>query len=105
MCKGETLLRRGLASDTVEAEKCFHRALDIARQQHAKSFELRAATSLARLWHAQARSQDAWSLLSGIYAWFTEGFETADLREARAVLALTDAPVVSPGPSKNDPAS
>ena len=72
--KGETLLRRGLTSDTVEAETCFHRALDIARQQHAKSFELRAAMSLARLWHAQARSQDAGSLLSGIYVWFTEGF-------------------------------
>jgi predicted ATPase len=85
--RGELLRMRGSAPDLAEAEGCFERALDIARQQQAKSFELRAATSLARLWHAQGRSRQAAALLSATYDWFTEGFDTTDLREARTVLA------------------
>jgi predicted ATPase len=91
--RGELLLMRGSASDAAEAESCFVRALDIARQQRAKSYELRAVTSLARLWHARGKSHQAASLLSAIYGWFTEGFETADLKEARTLLAATNATV------------
>jgi tetratricopeptide (TPR) repeat protein len=87
--RGELLMMRGSAPDLAEAEGCFERALDIARQQHAKSFELRAATSLARLWHAHGKSQKAAAILSPSYGWFTEGFETTDLREARTLLAAT----------------
>ncbi len=59
---------------------------DIARQQQAKSWELRAATSVARLWQSQDKRQDAYDLLSPVYEWFTEGFDTADLQEAKALL-------------------
>lgn len=69
-----------------EAEQCFHRALAVARTQHAKSWELRAATSLARLWYRQGKKEPARQLLGDIYAWFTEGFDTQDLREARELL-------------------
>jgi predicted ATPase len=69
-----------------EAEPWFHQALDIARQQQAKSLELRAATSLSRLWQRQGRRTDAYQLLAPIYGWFTEGFDTADLQEAKALL-------------------
>jgi predicted ATPase len=83
--KGELLLQ--LSSDhQAEAETCFHRALAIARRQQAKSFELRAATSLARLWQQQGKRQEAYNLLTPIYGWFTEGFDTADLQEAKALL-------------------
>ena len=82
---------RGGPSDTAEAERCFQTAIEVARQQHAKSFELRAVTSLARSWHAQGKSSDAASLLAECYGWFTEGFETADLKEARRLLAATGA--------------
>ncbi len=75
----------------MEAETCFHRALDVARHQHAKSWELRAATSLARLWQSQDKRQDATELLAPVYEWFTEGFDTADLQEAKGLLdALTE---------------
>jgi predicted ATPase len=84
--RGELLLERGAAPDAVEAEACFERALDVARQQCAKSFELRAAMSLARLWSASGRTQQAAAVLSEAYNWFTEGFETSDLRDARALL-------------------
>jgi predicted ATPase len=70
----------------VNPEACFRRALDIARQQQAKSFELRAAMSLARLWQSQGKRQEAYDLLAPIYGWFTEGFDTADLQEAKALL-------------------
>jgi predicted ATPase/DNA-binding winged helix-turn-helix (wHTH) protein len=70
----------------IEAEACFHRALDMARRQQAKSFELRAALSLGRLWQRQGRREAAQQLVAEVYAWFTEGFETRDLREARAFL-------------------
>ncbi|MGE0825006.1 MAG: hypothetical protein AB7G75_34955 [Candidatus Binatia bacterium] len=69
-----------------EAEACFLKAIDIARQQHAKSWELRAATSLARLWQQQDKRAEAHTLLSEVYTWFTEGFETKDLQEAKALI-------------------
>ena len=71
-----------------EAEACFLKALAIAQQQQAKSLELRAASSLARLWQRQGKIAEAWALLSKVYNWFTEGFDTADLQEAKALLDL-----------------
>ena len=65
---------------------CFHQALDIARRQQAKSLELRAATSLSRLWQRQGKDAEAGTLLAPIYGWFTEGFDTVGLREAKALL-------------------
>src|SRR6266446_3204218 len=70
----------------VEAEALFQRALEIARAQEAKSFELRTATSLARLLRAQGRAAEAHTVLAPVYAWFTEGFDTGDLIEAKALL-------------------
>jgi len=75
----------------VEAEACFLKAIEIARQQSAKLWELRAATSLARLWHGQGRRAEAGQLLTEIYGWFAEGFETADLKEAKALLTTLHA--------------
>ena len=72
--------------DGREAEGCFRRALDIARHQQAKSWELRAATSLARLRRDQGRRVEARELLAPVYGWFTEGFDTADLKDAKALL-------------------
>jgi predicted ATPase len=69
-----------------EAETWLQRALDVARRQEAKSLELRAAMSLSRLWQQQGKRQAAHDLLAPIYDWFTEGFDTADLQEARALL-------------------
>lgn len=69
-----------------QAEICFRQALDLARRQQAKSLELRAALSLTRLWHQQGKPEAARYLLAEIYRWFTEGFNTGDLREARALL-------------------
>ena len=83
--KGELLLQQGVL-DASGAETCFQHAIDIARQQHAKSWELRAATSLARLWQDQGKRAEARKLLAPVYNWFTEGFDTADLQEAKAVL-------------------
>ena len=83
--KGQLLLQADPANQP-EAEACFHRAIDIARLQKARSWELRAATSLARLWQGQGRPDDARELLSPHYDWFTEGFETADLKAAKALL-------------------
>jgi predicted ATPase/energy-coupling factor transporter ATP-binding protein EcfA2 len=83
--KGEFLLERSLDNAT-EAEVCFHHALDIARNQQAKSWELRAATSLARLWQQQGKRQEAHDLLAPVYTWFTEGFDTADLKDAKVLL-------------------
>jgi predicted ATPase len=78
--KGELLLQQSL-DHQAEAETCFHHALEIAQTQQAKSFELRTATSLARLWHQQAHD-----LLASVYGWFSEGFDTADLKDAKALL-------------------
>jgi predicted ATPase len=83
--KGIFLLQQS-SDNQVEAESCFHHALDIARNQQAKSFELRAATSLARLWQQQDKRQEAHDLLAPVYGWFTEGFDTADLQDAKALL-------------------
>jgi len=69
-----------------ESEGCFEQAMRIARQQRAKSLELRAATSLARLWGEQRRRAEARELLAPVYGWFTEGFDTADLKDAKALL-------------------
>jgi predicted ATPase len=72
--------------DEHQAEACFRRALDIARRQQAKSWELRTAMSLSQLWQHQRKRQEARQLLAPIYDWFTEGFDTADLQEAKALL-------------------
>ncbi len=72
--------------DAVAAERCFENAIEVAREQGAKSFELRAATSLASLWHEQGKRDEAQELLGGVYAWFTEGFDTPDLRRAKSLL-------------------
>jgi predicted ATPase len=84
--QGELLLRQ-TAPDAIQAEACFQQALAIARRQHAKSWELRAATSLSRLWQQQGKRAAARELLAPIYGWFTEGFDTADLQEAKVLLA------------------
>jgi len=84
--KGELILLQQSSDTQAEAETCFHHALDIAHNQQAKSFELRTATSLARLWQQQGKRQEAHDLLAPVYGWFTEGFETADLQEAKALL-------------------
>ena len=72
--------------DAAKAEAYFERALTVARQQQAKSWELRAAMSLARLWRDQGKPQQARELLAPVYGWFTEGFDTRDLKEAKALL-------------------
>ena len=83
--KGELLLQQN-SDNQAEAESCFQHALDIAHNQQAKSLELRAATSLARLWQRQGNRQEAHDLLAPVYGWFTEGFTTADLKDAKALL-------------------
>jgi predicted ATPase len=83
--RGVLLLRQPGTSQT-EAETWLQRALDVARCQEAKALELRAAMSLSRLWQQQGKRQTAHDLLAEIYAWFTEGFDTADLQEAQALL-------------------
>ncbi len=80
----------GTHSPAREAESCFQQALAIARQQQAKSLELRAATSLSRLWQQQGKRAEARELLTSIYGWFTEGFDTADLQEAKGLLAALE---------------
>jgi predicted ATPase len=72
--------------DVGQAEACFQQALDVARRQQARALELRAALSLARLWQGQGQRAVACQLLAESYRWFTEGFDTADLQEAKAVL-------------------
>jgi len=81
------LLLQQTVPDEVQAEACFQQALAIARRQQAKSWELRAATSLARLWQQQGKRAEACELLAPIYGWFTEGFDIADLQDAKALLA------------------
>jgi predicted ATPase len=83
--KGVLLLQQNSANQA-EAEACFHKALDIARSQQAKSFELRIATSLAKLWQQQDKRTEAHELLAPVYNWFIEGFDTADLKDAKALL-------------------
>jgi predicted ATPase len=81
---GETLLRSDVSE--AEAEDCFDCALAVARQEGARSLELRAAMSMGRLWAKQGKREQARELVQGVYGWFTEGFDTADLRAARALL-------------------
>ena len=81
--KGQLLLRRG---DADAAEELYRKALTIAREQEAKLWELRAAVSLARLWRDQGRREEAGDLLAPVYDWFTEGFGTPDLKEAKELL-------------------
>jgi len=84
------LLLRQPGTSQAEAEAWLQRALDVARHQEAKSLELRAAMSLSRLWQQQGKQAEARALLAPVYGWFTEGFDTADLQEAKALLeALT----------------
>jgi predicted ATPase len=83
--KGQLCLKRPVP-DQVEAARSFQYALGIARHQHARLFELRTATSLARLWQSQDKRQEAYELLAPVYEWFTEGFDTVDLQEAKGLL-------------------
>jgi predicted ATPase/DNA-binding winged helix-turn-helix (wHTH) protein len=89
--KGKLLLALS-QEHQAEAETCFHRALDVARRQQAKSLELRAALRLSRLWQRQGKRDEARALLAEVYGWFTEGFETLDLQEAQALLGTLSAP-------------
>ena len=82
--RGELLLHMGAQPEGAEA--CLQQALAVARRQQAKSLELRAAMSLSRLWQQQSQRAEARELLSPIYGWFTEGFDTPDLQDARALL-------------------
>jgi predicted ATPase len=79
-------LLRSPAASPAEAESCFEEALGLARRQKAKSFELRAVMSRCRLWQQQGRTAAARQMLAEVYDWFREGFDTADLREAKALL-------------------
>jgi predicted ATPase len=83
---GGELSHRSQRPDELKAQEYFERALAVARQQQAKSWELRAAMSLARLWRVQGKVQEARELLAPVYGWFTEGFDTRDLKEAKALL-------------------
>ena len=74
------------ARDAAEAQSYFERALSVARQQQAMSWELRAAMSMARLWRDQGKRDEARDLLAPVYGWFTEGFDTLDLKEAKVLL-------------------
>jgi predicted ATPase len=83
--KGELLLHSGMA-ETEKAEACFRQALDTARYQQAKSLELRAVMSVAHLWQRQGKRAEAHQVLAEIYSWFTEGFDTRELQEAKTLL-------------------
>ena len=83
--KGELLLQQN-SHNQAQAETCFTQAISIAQNQQAKSWELRSVTSLAHLWQRQGKRQEAHDLLAPVYNWFTEGFDTADLKDAKALL-------------------
>ena len=80
----ELLIRQG--SNAEEPEACFHRTIDVARRQRARSLELRAVMSLGRLWRDEGKRKEARDQLSSVYDWFTEGFDTADLKDAKTLL-------------------
>ena len=82
---GEIALK-SIEPDRAKAEMYFGRALAIAREQQTKSWELRAAMSLARVWRDQGRRDEAYDILARVYGWFTEGFDTRDLKEAKTLL-------------------
>ena len=81
-------LKGELLQNADEAEACFQQALAVARRQQSKSWELRTAMSLARLWQQQGKRNEARDLLAPVYGWFTEGFDTADLMDAKALLEV-----------------
>jgi predicted ATPase len=83
--KGDVLLRAPEV-DPAEAETCLCKAIAVAQEQGARLWELRAATSLARLWRDLGKHAEAHDLLTPVYGWFTEGFDTADLKDAKALL-------------------
>jgi predicted ATPase len=80
--RGDLLICRG---DPIEGERSYREAISVARGQNAKVLELRAATNLAQLWNNQGKRQEARDLLAPVYGWFTEGFDTRDLKEAKAL--------------------
>ena len=84
--RGELLSTQSTQGDDVKAEVSFQKAIKVARRQGAKSWELRATASLARLWQEQGRVEEARRMLGQIYGWFSEGFDTVDLKEAKALL-------------------
>jgi len=84
--RGALLLRQGPRPTWEEADACCQQALAMTRQQQAQSWELRAAMSLSRLWQQQGKRAEAYELLAPIYGWFTEGFDTPDLQEAKGLL-------------------
>lgn len=87
--KGALLLKSAAPvskSVTEEAESCLRQARAVARRQNAKSMELRAATTLSRLWRGRGKVDEARKLLSEVYGWFTEGFDSSDLKQAKALL-------------------
>ena len=94
-------MRRALlagAGTVSEAEAAIEKGIDVARRQNAKSWELRGAVSLARLRRQQGRPQEAVALLAPVYGWFTEGFDTADLKEAKTLLdKLTESAIAADG--------
>jgi len=87
--------------DAAKAEAYLEQALTVARRQQAKSRELRAAMSMARLWRDQGKPQQARELLAPVYGWFTEGFDTRDLKEAKALLDALSPPPDAPLTSKD----
>ena len=96
--RGETLLERDPAAEAV-AEECFERARAVAKAQQARTLELRTASSLARLRRRQGRGEEAAALLTEIYDWFQEGFDSPDLREARELLVDLSRGVTPPAGS------
>jgi len=84
--KGELLLKKGTPEAVADAETCFHEALAVARRQQARSWELRAATSLARLWYEQDKRREAYELLAPVHDALSEGFDTADVKASGALL-------------------
>jgi predicted ATPase len=85
-CLKGTMLLQHSVYDITQVEWYFQRSLTVSHNQQAKSWELRASTSLARLWQSQGKRQEAYDLLAPVYGWFTEGFDTADLIDAKALL-------------------
>jgi predicted ATPase len=92
-----------LQEDYPSAESHFLRAIEIARRQRARSLELRASVNLSRMWADEGKAREARALLSGIYGWFTEGFDTADLREAKALLTELETRPPLPGKAEAPP--
>ena len=101
--KGECLLRSASHADPLEAERCFMSAIEIAERQKAMSWVLRATTSLARLWKEQGRLTEAHERLDRVFSWFSEGFETSDLRTAKFLLEdLNESKAAEPGAGRTD---